>query len=121
MNQQKTAINKHMFIAYALWLFLGWFGAHRLYTKKYISGIIMMILGIVTVFYYKEIILYMIARIIWLFSESANPLTVFPAVLIYLTIPLATGIVVIFTWWLIDLPLVYRYVKSSNQQPSKVT
>lgn len=30
------------YIAYALWFFAGWFGGHRLYLGKFISGFLMM-------------------------------------------------------------------------------
>ncbi|WP_169777205.1 NINE protein [Campylobacter mucosalis] len=34
----------NIYIAYALWFFLGWLGAHRLYLGKFISGFAMMAL-----------------------------------------------------------------------------
>ncbi|MDL0089535.1 NINE protein [Campylobacter gastrosuis] len=32
----------NVYIAYGLWFFLGWLGAHRLYLGKFISGFLMM-------------------------------------------------------------------------------
>lgn len=32
----------NVYIAYALWFFLGWLGAHRLYLGKFITGFLMM-------------------------------------------------------------------------------
>lgn len=34
----------NIYIAYGLWFFLGWLGAHRLYLGKFISGFLMMAL-----------------------------------------------------------------------------
>lgn len=34
----------NVYIAYALWFFLGWLGAHRLYLGRFISGFLMMAL-----------------------------------------------------------------------------
>ncbi|MBE2985365.1 NINE protein [Campylobacter sp. RM9344] len=32
----------NIYVAYALWFFLGWLGAHRLYLGKFITGFLMM-------------------------------------------------------------------------------
>ncbi len=40
-----------MLIAYLLWFFLGWLGAHRLYLSRFLSGLFMLALwGIGTAF-----------------------------------------------------------------------
>src|SRR5699024_2665296 len=41
-----------------LWFFLGWFGAHRLYMKKHVSAILMLITGVFSFFLLREIIIY---------------------------------------------------------------
>lgn len=36
-------------VAYLLWWFLGWFGAHRFYLKRRASAVMMLVLGLVAV------------------------------------------------------------------------
>ena len=38
------ANKKSALVAYLLWLFLGWLGAHRFYLRRYLSGFIMFVL-----------------------------------------------------------------------------
>ncbi|MBR8464465.1 NINE protein [Campylobacter sp. faydin G-24] len=35
-------MGNNIYIAYALWFFVGWLGAHRIYLGKFISGFLMM-------------------------------------------------------------------------------
>lgn len=37
-------MGNNIYIAYALWFFAGWLGAHRIYLGKFISGFLMMAL-----------------------------------------------------------------------------
>ena len=41
------ANKKSLFVAYLLWCFLGWFGAHRFYLKRAAPAVVMLILGLV--------------------------------------------------------------------------
>lgn len=118
MNTTNKSSSKKVVSTYIIWLFLGWFGLHRLYIKKYLSGIIMMLLGAGTVIYNIDIILYTLARILWVFSESPDLATAIPAALLYMTILLSTNIVIIFTWWLIDSVLIFLYFNDTDpKQP----
>ena len=44
-----------IYVAYALWLFTGWLGAHRIYLGKFITGFLMM--GLFFIGYSLQIIL----------------------------------------------------------------
>ncbi|MCP1335063.1 TM2 domain-containing protein [Futiania mangrovi] len=37
-----------MLVSYLLWIFLGWFGAHRFYLGRIVSGLILLALTILT-------------------------------------------------------------------------
>lgn len=38
MEKSKRLLLKNHFLLFVFWLFLGWFGAHRFYMKKYKSA-----------------------------------------------------------------------------------
>lgn len=72
MKQRITTIttikaNNNIFIAYALWFFLGWAGAHRIYTGRNISGFLILGLNIFATLLVATIIGVVIAFPIWMF------------------------------------------------------
>ncbi|MGG7074083.1 NINE protein [Campylobacter sp. 9BO] len=66
----------NIFIAYALWFFLGWLGAHRLYLGRFISGFAQMalfFLGSTTYwFFFIGFIPWVIWGIWWLLDVFAT-------------------------------------------------
>src|SRR5699024_1996031 len=107
---KKTKLNYTVIV---LWLFLGWFGAHRFYMKRYISAILMLLTGVVSFILIYDIIVYAIAYIIIAFVEGGiwTPLFTVPMFLIAL---LFKGFIFIFIWWVIDLFFVIKFSRIHN-------
>lgn len=64
-------MGNNVYIAYALWFFTGWFGGHRLYLGKFISGFLMMALffmGSITYWILIGWLFWAIWGIWWLFD-----------------------------------------------------
>lgn len=64
-------MGNNVYIAYALWLFCGWLGAHRIYLGKFISGFFMMTLffmGSMTYWILIGWLFWLIWGIWWLFD-----------------------------------------------------
>ena len=44
LGERESKMGDNVYIAYALWLLTGWFGGHRFYLGKFVSGFAMMAL-----------------------------------------------------------------------------
>src|SRR5699024_12624442 len=89
---KKTKLNYTVIV---LWLFLGWFGAHRFYMKRYICAILMLLTGIVSFILIYDIILYLIAYIIIAYVEGGIWTTLFTVPLFLISL-LLMGFIYIF-------------------------
>ena len=49
MRMRYDANKRSTGLAYVLWFFLGWFGIHRFYLNRIPSGIVMLVIGVVSV------------------------------------------------------------------------
>ncbi|MBL8690133.1 MAG: TM2 domain-containing protein [Rhodospirillaceae bacterium] len=70
------ANKKSVIVTYLLWFFLGWFGVHRFYLGKWISGLILLILTLVAAATYWIVIgmvLMAIPGVWWLIDALLIP------------------------------------------------
>lgn len=105
LKEKKTKIN---YIALALWLFLGFFGAHRFYMNRNLSAVLMLLTGVGSLIWLYDLITYAIVYISYVFIEAGivQSLYVF---LLFFTALLAKGFIFIFIWWIIDFFFVIRF------------
>jgi len=107
--QIKLKTKKNFIIAYTLWLFLGFFGAHRFYIKKE-KAVVMLISPIVSYIIYNSIFLGYTAIGLFTLDPTMLNLTGMLLVIIYVYI------LVVFVWWIIDGINLYKWVQQYNLQ-----
>src|SRR5699024_5595579 len=91
-----------------LWLFLGWFGAHRFYMKKYTSAVFMLTLTVITLYFLYDIFIFFIVHLFYAVSGVGLIGLVYGLPLIFFGL-IWKGFVFIFIWWMIDLFYVLKY------------
>lgn len=84
---------KSMVVGYLLWLFLGEFGAHRFFTGRVVSGVIMLVVGLISWFFALIFLVFLGLGILFL-------------------IPIGL-------WWIIDAFLLHGYIQEENSKKER--
>lgn len=91
---------KNVMVAYLLWFFLGWAGAHRFYTDRVGSGILMLGMNV------TEAICYFLAI-------ALSFTVIIPIILIPVAIILLVAFVI---WWIIDAVQLQGVINRMNTE-----
>src|SRR5690625_3246545 len=97
-----------------LWLFLGWFGTHRFFMKKYKSALIMLVITIISFLIHSELFLYIFARIGMIFTAGAPFSVMILAIPLYSLAFLTSPLIIVIIWWFIDLFIIFKYINNSD-------
>jgi len=112
-NAPENKTNKSNYPVIVLWLFLGWFGAHRFYMKKHASAILMLITGVFSFFLLREMIIYGMVYIPYAVI-SGGIVTLLYSLPSFFLVLLFRGLIFIFIWWIIDLFIVIKFSRNDN-------
>lgn len=108
VTTEKANETKINYFAIVLWLFLGWFGAHRFYMNRNLSAVLMLLTGVVSFVLLYDLITYAIVYILFVFVEAGIAQSLYAAMLLFAAL-LAKGFVFIFVWWIIDFFFVINF------------
>lgn len=116
-NTPKTKTKKPDYPVIVLWLFLGWFGAHRFYMKKHVSAMLMFITTGATFFFLYDIIVYGIVYILFAVFGGGIVILLYTIPSLFIGL-LFKGLIFIVVWWIIDLFFVIKFSRNKTIQNS---